>query len=500
MSLWDLCPCQPTTVNPLPSGAGNGLGSSAIGTTGNPQPWQTLSGNFPQPPLNGQVVTAYLPQVLDIRWDDPSLLTANTMFTVVGVNVYRSDVSDLGPYHRLNPYPIGGTYYRDQTNIQPIVNEVVDWNTAWQSKGDAPNSRRWTFRTKNTCTKPQQYAPYSRATPANSPADVQVTVDGYVVEVDDVFGPTGEITLVNEQMIDPITLKYNNLHLPNANSTVLVSYYTADTNQVRSGLDTKLFYRLTTVAVDPLDPTNLVETPLHLCQPFTNIATETLDYIWREAIRRNAWILQQGGERVKVFVRKQSGIPCYHGIDPRTVEYGAQASQRCLICYGTGFVGGYEGPYETLIGPEDAERKIAQTPQGRRLETSYEVWTGPSPMLTHRDFLVKQTNERYSIGAVRRPSNRGNVMQQHFTIGYFDEGDIRYKFPIEGVALLPWPQTRYVYDQSTPYPVIGTTYNPVQVGNRSINPMETEKGEGRDGASPWRQQRGRTVTWENQNY
>lgn len=464
--------------------------------TGISLPWQTLSGNYPQPPINGQVVTAYLPQVQDIRWDNPTLLTANTMFTVLGVNIYRSDVSDLGPYHRLNPYPLGGTYYRDQTNIQPVANEVVDWNTSWIDRGDAPNNRQWTFRTKNPCTKPQQFAPYSRATPANAPSDVLVTVDGYPVEVGDVFGPTGEITLVNEPSIDPVTQKFTDLHLPTAGSTVLVSYYTADTNQVRSGLDTKLFYRITTVAIDPQDPTNLVETPLQLCQPFTNIAVETLDNIWREAIRRNAWILQQGGERVKVFIRKQAGIPCYHGLDPREVEYAAQPSNRCHDCYGTGFVGGYEGPYETLIGPDDAERKIAQTQNGRRMENTNDVWTGPSPLLTQRDFVVKQTNERYSIGPVRRPSNRGNVMQQHFAIGYLDEGDIRYRVPIEGVTALPWPQTRYIYDPTTPYPVIGTTYQPVQEGARIVTPMETDK----DGVSPNRQQRGKTVTWENQNY
>jgi hypothetical protein len=464
--------------------------------TGISLPWQTLSGNFPQPPHNGQIVTAYIPQTLDIRWDDPTLLPNNTMFNIVGVNVYRSDVSDLGPYHRLNPYPLGGSYYRDQTNIQPVVNEPVDWATSWVDKGDAPNNRMWVFRTKQACTKPQQFAPYSSATPACTPTDVLVTVDGYPVAVDNVFGPTGEITLVNQPTFDVTTQKYVPLHLPTAESTVLVSYYTADENQVRSGLDTKLFYRITTVAIDPQDPTNLVETPLHLCQPFTNIATETLDYIWREAVRRNSWILQQGGERVKVFVRKQSGIVCYHGRDPRTIEYDGQPTNRCLACYGTGFLGGYEGPYETLIGPDDAERKISQGPNGRRMEHTYEIWTGPSPLVTQRDFVVKQTNERYSIGPVRRPSNRGNVLQQHFSIGYLDEGDIRYKVPIVGITTLPWPQTRYVYDPTTPYPVLGTTYQPVQEGDRAVSPMETDK----DGVSPGNQQRGRTVTWENQNY
>ena len=42
-----------------------------------------------------------------------------------------------------------------------------------------------------------------------------------------------------------------------------------------------------------------------------------------------------------------------------------------------------------------------------------------------RDFLVKRNGERYSIGAVRMPSNRGMVLQQHFNIGHIDEKDIR---------------------------------------------------------------------------
>jgi hypothetical protein len=31
------------------------------------------------------------------------------------------------------------------------------------------------------------------------------------------------------------------------------------------------------------------------------------------------------------------------------------------------------------------------------------------------------------------PSNRGMLLQQHFNIGYFDEKDIRYKVPLDGV-------------------------------------------------------------------
>jgi len=173
-------------------------------------------------------------------------------------------------------------------------------------------------------------------------------------------------------------------------------------------------------------------------------------------------------------------------------------------CYGTGFVGGYEGPYESIIAPDDAERKITQTPQGRRKEHSYEVFTGPSPVLTQRDFVVKQTNERYSIGPVRRPSNRGNQLQQHFTIGYIDEGDIRYRVPIDGTSDLPYPETRYSYRQAPTLSVDGEGYRPPSIAPDrppyTVEPdAETPMGTDKDGWDKSREQRGRTPAWENQN-
>jgi len=174
-------------------------------------------------------------------------------------------------------------------------------------------------------------------------------------------------------------------------------------------------------------------------------------------------------------------------------------------CYGTGFVGGYEGPHEIIIAPDDAERRLSQLSQGRRKEHTYEVWTGPSPVITQRDFIVKQTNERYSVGPVRRPSNRGNRLQQHFNISYFDEQDIRYSVPIDGTASLPWPQTRYAQVYYPPMPVDGELRPvewalpdepPYPVGSTAQTPMETEKAS----TPAEREQRGRTPPWENQNY
>ena len=220
---------------------------------------------------------------------------------------------------------------------------------------------------------------------------------------------------------------------------------------------------------------------------------ETTDWIWREAKRRNLWILEQGGERVKLFKKKVSGLPCPCYVDPQTREYGQQPSARCLTCYGSGFVGGYDGPTDIIVAPDEAERRVTQTPNGRRLEHQYEVWTTENPSITQRDFIVKQTGERYSVGPVRRPSVRGLPLQQHFNIQYLDEQDIRYKIPVTGTDNLPWPETRYTNPElsacvdADPYPV-GFDYQ--------ATPMGSEVPKIPDG----REVRGRTPIWATTTY
>lgn len=472
--------------------------------------WAAGPADQPLPPQNAEVISPYLRGVLDIRWDNPALLAGNTAFTVVGVNIYRSDVSDRGPFFRINDFPLGGTFYRDQSSgsfsaTEQVQPEVIDWDSGWINKGHCqPNERKWRLVTKYPILKPQQYAPFNEPTYANSPYDVTVKIDGEVVIVDEVFGKTGEITLITQSTYNAGTDRNDPAVLPGPDSLVEVCYKAA-LNFVGAGLDQKIWYRLTTVVLDQTVLGGLRETSLDYCQPHSVIEVERLDYIWREAIRRNNWILQQGGERVKLFIRRQSGIPCPCQLDDRMEEYSKQPSSRCDVCYGSGFCGGYEGPYDIIIAPDDAERRITQKVTGRRLEHSYEVFMGPSPVVTQRDFIVKQTNERYSIGPVRRPSNRGNLLQQHFTIAYLDQGDVRYDVPIDGVVDFTYPETRYAFVQAPSLPVDGgfpnTVYPwtgdpPFPTGPFNVTPEITEKGNTPDNV----EQRGRTAVWENIEY
>jgi hypothetical protein len=479
---------DPTPPCPTPTPSPGPFGPGCVG-------WEAGPNDCPAPPINVEVVSPLFTGTLDVRWDNPAILAKNGKFDIVGVNVYRSDTSERGPYVRLNAMPVGGTFYRDFTDNAFADNEVVDWETSWLSRGEQANNARWTFRVQHYPMVKKS----GQSIAADSPMDVQLIIDGQTVPVQAVFGPTGEVTLINVRGYNFTTERWIEPVLPTGPETAVSISYNWNKNTVKTNLDSKIWYRVTTVARDPSSPTGFRETPLDFAEPATFRAVERLDYIWREAIRRNNWVLEQGGERVKVFVKKTSGEQCFCGRDPRTIEYDQQPDSRCEICFGTGFCGGYEGPYDMIVAPDDAERAVRQTPNGRYLEHVQDVWTGPSPLLTQRDFVVKQTGERYSIGPVRKPSNRGNIMQQHFQIKYLDEKDIRYKIPLFDTTELCWPECRgrpavmqggawaTEYPPTGPYPE-GADYQQT--------PMQTEK----DNVPDEREQRGRTPVYENITY
>lgn len=418
----------------------------------------------------------------------------NTKWNILGVNIYRSDTGERGPYFRVNRVPVGTTFYRDRTDVVEVPDEIIPWNGGWVFQGNAPNSgSAYRIRTR--------YSPMVKregnAIPADSPFDVEVYVNGERVPVAGVFGQTGEIDLSMQAVWNPVAENWDSPPVPDENSSVVVRYYYRRLQELQNTLDRrfKVFYRIATVAVDPTgkSPTGLVETPLEYCPPISPMESEQLDYIWREAIRRNRWILEQGGERVKLFLRRTNGNPCPCHWDPKLLAFSKQPLNSCLECYGTGWIGGYEGPYDIIIGPDESERRVTQTPNGRRLENSYEVWIGPTPVVSQRDFIVKQNGERFSIGPARRTQVRGRTLQQAFQIAYLDTGDIRYTVPMGALERLPWPQTRFTNPEDSscedapPYPV-GADYQ--------ATPMATEKASVPDR----REQRGRTPVWQNITY
>lgn len=433
---------------------------------------------WPVPPLNLFLTSGYLPGVYDLVWDEPSNLALNSRFCIYGVNIYRSFDSEFGPFDRITDLPVGAIFWRDQTDNVVVVDEVVT-DDRWVLRGvcsaselDAP---RYVFRVEQWPIVQSG----SQAVPEFRPSEVIVKVDGVQARVLRVDGPSGEVELDINRYPAVSTQTLETAVVPQENSIVTVTYR-YNRSFLRTDLSQRVFYRITTVGVpinlplSEVQPKDLVETPLEYAAATSNFEIEKLDYIWREAVRRNQWILAQGGERVKAFLRKAVGQQCPCVQRP---SY-KQPQSDCQICFSTGIIGGFEGPYDIIVAPDDAERRITQKDIGRTVEHTYEVWTGPRPLMSQRDFIVKINGERYSVGAVRMPTNRGMVLQQHFNIGHLDEQDIRYRVPVDDVA-------RYVADQLAP--MIPPDTAPAQITDKPGIPDEREL-------------RGRTKVWESIMY
>jgi hypothetical protein len=433
---------------------------------------------WPLPPLNLFLTSGYTPGVFDLRWDDPTTLPLNSTYQLLGVNVYRSFDSEFGPFNRISELLVCSNFWRDQTDNELIIEEEITpdkFVLDGECSGSSEAGPRWVFKTLHSPIIKEG----SQAVTTDSPDDVRVQIDGVTVRPLAVHGFSGEVEINPYIYADVTRQKFDPSLVPGPNSRVTCTYR-RNRSLLKTDLGQRVFYRITSVGVrvgcdlSKVQCQDLIETPLENATATSSMEVEKIDYIWREGVRRNRFILEQGGERVKVFIRKLVGVPCSCFPD----DTHKQPLNDCLKCYGTGILGGFEGPYDVLIAPDDAERRIAQKDVGRTLEHAYEVWTGPSPILSQRDFLVKINGERYSVGPVRFPSNRGMVLQQHFNIGHLDEKDIRYKVPVGN-------------------PV---KYSAVQFSPRGPESEADASITGKPNIPDERELRGRSKVWENTEY
>jgi hypothetical protein len=288
-------------------------------------------------------------------------------------------------------------------------------------------------------------------------------------------GITGQIDLINFPVYNYMLQQIVPPRLPYPPNGRVRLTYTFLQHSVLTKLNQRIYYKVTSVAADPNDETKTIETPLDEISARSAFDIEALDYIWREAILRNRWILEQGGERVKIFVRKWMGRRC-----PDHQQNYAQAYNDCPKCLGTSILGGYEGPYDAIIAPPESDKMIELGDMGLHIRYDWATWTTDYPLLNTRDIIVRQNNERYVVGPVNPQGSRGAIYQQHFTMSYIDQGDVRYQVLITG-GENGVPLSYDAYRQTAP---------------TDASPDINAKPE----VAPERIIRGKTVTYENITY
>lgn len=287
---------------------------------------------LPFAPRNVNVTSPYLIGVIDIRWDDPSQYAENNETDVLGVNVYRSFDSPEGPYEKLNDNPIGALYYRDETTETYVDQE--DPTVGGRFIPGTTATGDWIAKTYHRPI----IIPGTNGEIANNHTHVRVDIretssdDFVTVPAFKVVGEPGEIYLISKPVYNHTTNRCDPPVLPDFSrgGEIRISY-TYLSNHIQTNIYRKAYYKVSTVAFDNSCEGGTKETPLNEVEAFSLYDMEKIDWIWAEAIRRNRWILFQGGERVKVFIRKWNGqrCPCWDD------EY-RQAKEDCHVCFPPG--------------------------------------------------------------------------------------------------------------------------------------------------------------------
>lgn len=362
--------------------------------------------SLPNPPRNAHCQFIYTEgNAVGIVWDDPSNDFYNKQFDIQGVDVYRS-YSELGPFEKINTIIQTTGYYKDTMTHTEIEEDV---SNSFIYRGDSVY-KEFIFQLQNVPVKDSRDLIL-----ANNTHDMEITIDGVPTYACRIDARAKQVTIVSNPYLDKTTQRLVMPVLPTRDSTVICKYR-YNTNYVSQDRGRNTYYKLVTVSTQG-------ESRLEDFEPISTMRIEAWDYIWRRAHEKNTWILQQGGEDCHVLLRKWFGQECVC-----KSELHARSSEECTICYGTGIVGGYDGPFKFLMAPVDADVKIERRDKGFKIEKTSVLWTNQPPKLGTYDLILRKSGEIFIVGYVHPTEVRGNAyLQQEFNASLLSRDRIEYK-------------------------------------------------------------------------
>ena len=385
----------------------------------------------PVPPRNFRIYFSYQTGNFDLYWDNPLTDPKNSTHVVTGVNLYRSVDSSEGPWTLVNDTPIQVDFYHDESKNTEVSGEIVS-----QANLSLHDNNAFI----KTANKPLIVGESDQEYLFNS-NDITVTIDGNSVAVKNIEPHTGEIELYVDPVYDPVFERFINFPVPTAQTEIKVSYtYNSLFLQEYNEVDQRIFYKLTSVSSEK--ETLLDEAPIGSYQDL-----DAMYYIWENAISKNHFMLDQAGEEVNFFIQKSAGERCdNHDIVDRNL-WDDSVYRSCEVCYGSGFIGGYIGPFKARIAPFDTSTTYNRSNKGSKRTKTQATWTINKPVLRQGDVLLRQNGERYIIGPVQRKEPNGVLVQQNFELHIIQPTDLIYKITVPGTpGIYPKPDKPNIPD------------------------------------------------------
>jgi len=138
---------------------------------------------------------------------------------------------------------------------------------------------------------------------------------------------------------------------------------------------------------------------------------------------RNLWILKNTGQLYDLYTRKYDGEHCERCYDEIR---GRSGTNDCPVCYGTGFVGGYDPAFQIYLRLKPAENSLGISNQQFVYEDSPGAWTILNTKLMNRDILIGPTGKIYHVLSSMINQAGGYLFHQELRLKAIDMRDPLY--------------------------------------------------------------------------
>lgn len=138
---------------------------------------------------------------------------------------------------------------------------------------------------------------------------------------------------------------------------------------------------------------------------------------------RDMWILKMDGELFDLYKRKLEGEHCSCWDDER----GSASNPNCDICYGTGFVGGYDPVYQLYIRQKPANNNLSREGRGLTVKNSTGAWTICDIQIRDRDLLINPQGIMFRVTTANVNHAAGYLFHQELAMEEVETNDPIYK-------------------------------------------------------------------------
>lgn len=138
---------------------------------------------------------------------------------------------------------------------------------------------------------------------------------------------------------------------------------------------------------------------------------------------RNMWILKMDGELFDLYKRKLEGERC----SCWDSERGSASNPNCDICYGTGFVGGYDPVYQLYIRQKPANNNLSREGRGLTIKNSTGAWTICDIQIRDRDLLINPQGIMFRVTMANTDHAAGYLFHQELAMEEVETNDPIYK-------------------------------------------------------------------------